>query len=105
MISSSASISNITTMDTDLQHKFQIDLCKTLYSNYISAAQNRLNSFAVYVSETDTAVTHKEFINYVDAAANGFAKLGVTYGTHVGLLLNGSIEDAATFLALNKLGA
>ena len=81
------------------------DLKETLYNTFVLRAQNRLDKVALFINETGDKYTYQDILNLADVAAGGFSRLGITVGSKIGILLNGTVEEAVSLLALNKLGA
>lgn len=69
--------------------------------------QVQLQPHKVFLSETDGTrkFTYQDMDIWSNRLANGLAGRGVTFGTHVGILLGNSPEHVALFFALGKLGA
>ncbi len=81
------------------------DIKCTLYSRYVRACKNRPDMPAVFVNERKELYTSKEILNLVEAASAGLNRIGVGVGTKVGIMLNGTVEEAVVLLALSKVGA
>lgn len=81
------------------------NLKSTLYATYANFAEKHLDDKALYVNDTEKWYTHRELLGLINKASNGFHSLGINMNSKVGVFLNGSIEEAVTLLALNKLGA
>ena len=81
------------------------NLHETLYKTYAAVARKNPNDIAVIVDDTGEKFTHKELLELVDSISDGFHDLGIGNGSKVGIILNGFVEDVATPLALNKIGA
>lgn len=77
----------------------------TLYEAYIHANQNNWDSLAIISMDGGHRYKHGELKNMIDLAAGGFWKLGIRKRAKVGLMLNNTVEEAVSLLALNKLGA
>ncbi len=77
----------------------------TLYQSYCKANKDNLDSLAIITMDGGYRYTHGELLNMVDLVAGGFSKLGITRNSKVGIMLNNTIEEAVSLLALNKLGA
>ncbi len=82
-----------------------IDLKETLYNTFLFRAKTRPDRIALFISESGERYTYGEIIKLIDAAAGGFSQLGVSIGSKVGILLNGTVEETVSLLALNKIGA
>lgn len=80
------------------------DLKQTLYTTYVEASANRLDEIAVYVNDTGKRYSNRELLALADKASAGFSALGINENSKVGIFLNGTIEEAVTLLALNKIG-
>lgn len=83
----------------------EINPRETIYSVYTKTAQTHLHSLAFYVEETGEKYTTQDIIELTDRASGGFSTLNIGSNTRVGIMLNGSIEEVVSFLALSKLGA
>ncbi len=77
----------------------------SLYEAYIKANENHLDELAIFTMDTKFRYTHRDLIKMIDLAAAGLSQMGITYNDRVGILLNNTVEDAVSLLALNKLGA
>jgi len=88
-----------------LDRDIHLDAYDTLYNNYRKFALAHLDDLAMYIPDTGQAYTHREFLQLVDDTMKGFAALGINQDSKIGALVNGSIEEAVTFLACNGLGA
>ncbi len=78
---------------------------KTLYEAYIHANQDNLDSLAIVTMDGGFRYTHRELRNMIDLAAGGFEKLGICEGSKVGIMLNNTVEESVSLLALNKIGS
>ncbi len=78
---------------------------ETVYNTYRNYALKHLDEAAAFIYETKRRYTHREILDLVDKASAGFKKLGINESSRVAIMLNGSVEEIVTFLALNKLGA
>lgn len=77
----------------------------TLYERFVRASVDRLDLPAIYINETKELFSTRDILELVEAASAGLFRLGIKVGTKVGIMLNGTIEEAVALLALNKLGA
>lgn len=77
----------------------------TLYEAYVAANRDNLDGLAIIMMDGGHRYTHRELINMVDLAANGFSNMGVGLNSRVAIMLNNTVEEAVALLALNKLGA
>lgn len=77
----------------------------TLYEAYVNANRDNLDSLAIVTMDGDCRYSHRELLGMVDLAAAGFSKMGIGYNSRVGIMLNNTVEEAVSLLALNKLGA
>lgn len=77
----------------------------TLYEAYVAANRDNLDGLAIIMMDGGHRYTHRELINMIDLAANGFSKMGIGLNSRVGIMLNNTVEEAVSLLALNKLGA
>lgn len=77
----------------------------TLYDAYKRANKDNLDSLAIITMDGGYQYTHRELIDMIDLAASGFSKLGVKEDSKIGIMLNNTVEEAVSLLALNKLGA
>ena len=64
-----------------------------------------LDDIAVFEYATKTPYTHRQLRAMIIEASKGLTALGIGENSKVGIMLNGSIEEAVLFLALNKIGA
>lgn len=88
------------------KHEYSnIELCETLYKNYIKASEEHLDELAIYEVKTNQILTHRELRNKIDTAAAGFIDIGLNENSKVGSLMNNSIDDTVNFLACSKIGA
>lgn len=83
----------------------EFDLESTLYENYRKVAEKHLDEIAIYINTTKEAYTNRELLQMIDEAAAGFKAKGIGENSKVGVMLNGSVEEAVTLFALNKIGA
>lgn len=77
----------------------------TLYDAYIQANRDNWDSLAIISMNGELRYTHGELKNMINLAAGGLWKMGIRKGSRVGLILNNTVEEAVTLLALNKIGA
>lgn len=77
----------------------------TLYDAYVHANRDNWDSLAIISMNGELRYTHGELKNMIDLAAGGFWKLGFRQGARVGIILNNTVEEAVSLLALNKVGA
>lgn len=77
----------------------------TLYEAYVHANRDNLDSLAIVTTDGDCRYSHRELLGMVDLAAAGFSKIGIGHNSRVGIMLNNTVEEAVSLLALNKLGA
>ena len=78
---------------------------KTLYGAYVHANRDNTDALAICSMDGRLRYTHGELKEMTDLAAGGFWKMGIRKGSKVGLILNNTVEEAVSLLALNKLGA
>lgn len=77
----------------------------TLYEAYTHANQDNLDALAIVSMDGGFRYTHRDLYQMIDLAAGGFSKLGITEGAKVGIMLNNTVEETISLLALNKIGA
>lgn len=93
----------ITRYDYDNGHK--LNLKDTIYNMYIKETNDILDDIAVFEYATKTTYTHRQLRAMIDEASKGLTALGIGPNSKVGVMLNGSIEEAVLFFALCKVGA
>lgn len=76
---------------------------KTAYNRLFDTVNEMPNSVAL--NYMGRKITYKQFLNIVDAAANGFAELGIGYNDVVTMSVLPTPYGIASFYALDKLGA
>lgn len=77
----------------------------TLYEAYVYANRDNWDSLAIISMDGGFRYTHGELKTMVDLAAGGLWKMGIRKNHKVGLILNNTVEEAVSLLALNKIGA
>ena len=89
----------------DYNNGHTLNLKDTLYNTYIKETNDILDDIAVFEYATKTAYTHRQLRTMIDEASKGLTALEIGANSKVGVMLNGSIEEAVLFLALSKVGA
>lgn len=79
------------------------NLNDTLYNTYVNFAQEHLDDLAI-IEMNGTKYTHRQLIELIENCSVGLLDLNIRRNSRVGLMLNGTIEDVVTWLAINKLG-
>ncbi len=77
----------------------------TLYEAYKKANKDNMYSLAIVTMDGAYRYTHRELLNMIDLASGGFTKLNISKNSRVGIMLNNTVEEAVSLLALNKIGA
>ena len=78
---------------------------QTLYQAYTNANSDNLEASALYDLEKGLCFSHKDVMEKIDQAADGFWGIGARRNSRVGIMTNNSIYEPICFLALNKIGA
>lgn len=78
---------------------------QTLYQAYKTANSDNLDSPALYDLENNLCFSHKDVMEKIEQAADGFWNMGIRRNSRVGIMTNSSIYEPICFLALNKIGA
>ena len=73
------------------------------YQFLVKCSKNRMGGYAL--NYLGRKYTYDEFINKINIAAKGFAKLGVKPGENVAMAMLTTPEAIISFYALNKIGA
>ena len=82
----------------------KLDMHKTYYESYEEYAKEHLDEIAVYIYDTKKSYTHREILSLVEKAKIGLKNIGVNEYSIVALMLDGSIEQVITPLAVSKIG-
>lgn len=83
----------------------KIDLCNTIYSNFLKIANRKPDSLAFIDFNTGLKTTYSQLLQQVDNFANGLVAMGICEGSKIGVLGFNSLVDPVAVLGGNKIGA
>nr|WP_319514510.1 class I adenylate-forming enzyme family protein [uncultured Cohaesibacter sp.] len=86
------------------QSKTYPDLTDSVYTILVET-EAKFGSKVALCTENDESYTYSDLLHLVDRLAEKLAALGAGRGDRVGLILENSVEFAASFFAINSLGA
>ena len=88
------------------QRQIEVEpLPPTIYDVVAEAASEVPDQLAWNFFETEETLTYREVVDGVNRLASSFNRLGITKGTHVGVMLPNKAAFPLTWLALGRLGA
>ena len=78
---------------------------QTLYQAFSRSSKDRMDQTAVIVDDLRQKYTYGDLLRRIDRTAAGLYAYGIRENFRVGVMLNGTVEEAVFLLALNKIGA
>lgn len=77
----------------------------TLYEMFRQSAEREQGKTAIIVDDLRRAYSFAELLKLVEKTAGCLFQHGIHPGARVGIMANGTVEEASVFFALNKIGA
>ena len=77
----------------------------TLYEMFRQSAEKEQPKTAIIVDDLRRAYSFAELLKLVEKTAGCLFQHGIHPGARVGIMANGTVEEASVFFALNKIGA
>lgn len=78
---------------------------RTLYDAFKKSAETNREKTALIVEDLQCSCSYGELDHLIGRTAEALSLYGIRPGMRVGLMINGTIEEASVWLALNKIGA
>ena len=78
---------------------------KNLYDTFRLSAERNRDKTALIVDDLRRSYSYGEVDDLIVRTAEALSRCGIRSGMRAGLMLNGTVEEASVWLALNKIGA
>lgn len=78
---------------------------KNLYDTFRMSAERNREKTALIVDDLRRSYSYGEVDDLIVRTAEALSRCGIRSGMRVGMMLNGTVEEASVWLALNKIGA
>lgn len=78
---------------------------KKLYDTFRLSAERNRDKTALIVDDLRCAYSYGELDALIVRTAEALSRCGIRSGMRAGMMLNGTVEEASVWLALNKIGA
>ncbi len=78
---------------------------KNLYDTFRLSAERNRDKTALIVDDLRRSYSYGEVDDLIVRTAEALSRCGIRSGMRVGMMLNGTVEEASVWLALNKIGA
>ena len=83
----------------------KIDLCDTIYNNFLKIANKKPDSLAFIDFKTGLKTTYSQLLQQADDFANSLAAMGIGNCNKIGVLGFNSLVDPVAVLGSNKIGS
>ena len=77
---------------------------KNLYDTFRLSAERNRDKTALIVDDLRRSYSYGEVDDLIVRTAEALSRCGIRSGMRVGMMLNGTVEEASVWLALNKIG-
>ncbi len=77
---------------------------KNLYDTFRLSAERNRDKTALIVDDLRRSYSYGELDDLIVRTAEALSRCGIRSGMRVGMMLNGTVEEASVWLALNKIG-
>lgn len=77
---------------------------KNLYDTFTLSAERNRDKTALIVDDLRRSYSYGELDDLIVRTAEALSRCGIRSGMRVGMMLNGTVEEASVWLALNKIG-
>lgn len=77
---------------------------KNLYDTFRMSAERNREKTALIVDDLRRSYSYGEVDDLIVRTAEALSRCGIRSGMRVGMMLNGTVEEASVWLALNKIG-
>ena len=78
---------------------------RSLYDTFKMSAEKNREKTALIVDDMQRSYSYGELDELIGRTAKAFSLYGIRFGMRIGILLNGTVEEASVWLALNKISA
>ena len=78
---------------------------KNLYDMFRMSAERNRDKTALIVDDLRRSYSYGELDDLIVRTAEALSRCGIRSGMRAGMMLNGTVEEASVWLALNKIGA